>query len=264
MGLIYEELTHQLIGCFYEVHNSLGVGYDEKAYHKAWEKLFQIKGIPFRSKERKTLSHRDCKVKDFEVDFVAFDKIILELKSLQSNFLQSNYIQILSELKLWGLRLGLLVNFGLQKVEFERMPFGEKEKTINENYDFIKNIITEKERKVLAKLREAILYIFNTHGSGYSESVYNKMLAIELDYRKIRYQSRFPIAVRFEEDIISTFKMKPMLIENQIICDIKALKDNIDFYDIAKIQSYLRALKLNISIIVNFASDELQIKGIRA
>ncbi|MBN2088586.1 GxxExxY protein, partial [candidate division KSB1 bacterium] len=110
----------------------------------------------------------------------------------------------------------------------------------------------------------AILYIFNANGSGYGESVYNKMLAIELDYRKINYQTRFPIEVRFEEDIISTFKMKPMLIENQIICDIKALKDNIDFFDIAKIQSYLRALKLNIGIIANFGSDELQIKGIRA
>jgi GxxExxY protein len=264
MGLIYEELTHQLIGCFYDVHNSLGVGYDEKAYHKALEKLFQMREIPSRSKERRTISHRDCKVKDFEVDFVAFDKIILELKSLQSNFLQSNYVQILSELKLWDLRLGFLVNFGLQKVEFERMLFDEKPKTKNENYDFIKSLITEKERHVLAKLREAILYIFNANGSGYGESVYNKMLAIELDYRKISYQTKFPIEVRFEEDIISTFKMKPLLIENQIICDIKALKDNIDFYDIAKIQSYLRALKLNIGIIANFGSDELEIKGIRA
>jgi len=264
MGLIYEELTHQLIGCFYEVHNSLGVGYDEKAYHKALEKIFHIKGIPFRSKERKTISHRDCKVRDFEVDFVAFEKIILELKSLQSHFLQSNFVQILSELKLWDLRLGFLVNFGLQKVEFERMPFDRKEITINENYDFIKDTITEKERKTLAKLRESILYIFNTHGSGYGESVYQKMLNIELGYRKINYQTRFPIEVRFDEEIISTYKMKPMLIENQIICDIKALKDNIDFFDIAKIQSYLRALKLNIGIIANFASDKLQIKGIRA
>jgi len=264
MGLIYEELTHQLIGCFYDVHNSLGVGYDEKAYHKALEKLFQIRKIPFRSKERKTISHRDCKVKDFEVDFVTFDKIILELKSLQSHFLQSNYVQIFSELKLWDLRLGFLVNFGLQKVEFERMPFDRKEKTIDENYDFIKNTITENERKILAKLREAILCIFNTHGTGYGESVYHKMLNIELDYRKIKYQTRFPIGVRFDEEIISTYKMKPLLIENQIICDIKALKDNIDFYDIAKIQSYLRALKLNVGIIANFGSDELEIKGIRA
>ena len=242
----------------------MGVGYDEKAYHKALEKFFQIRGIPFRSKERKTISHRDCKVKDFEADFVTFDKVILELKTIQSNFLQSNYVQILSELKLWNLRLGFLVNFGLQKVEYERIPFHEKEKKINEEYDHIKDVITEKDRKVLAKIRDAILNIFQVHGLGYGESVYQKILYLELDHRKINYQIRFPISICFEDEIISTFKMKPILIESQIICDIKALTDKIDFYDIAKVQSYLKALKLKIGIIANFRKSKLQIKGIRA
>ncbi len=40
MELIYKDLTHELIGCFFDVHNSLGVGYDEKAYHKALERRF--------------------------------------------------------------------------------------------------------------------------------------------------------------------------------------------------------------------------------
>ena len=40
MELIYEDLTRELIGCFFDVHNSLGVGYDEKAYHKALERRF--------------------------------------------------------------------------------------------------------------------------------------------------------------------------------------------------------------------------------
>ena len=31
MELIYEELTHELIGCLFHVHNSLGVGYREPA-----------------------------------------------------------------------------------------------------------------------------------------------------------------------------------------------------------------------------------------
>lgn len=34
MELIYEDLTRELIGCFFDVHNTLGVGYDEKAYYK--------------------------------------------------------------------------------------------------------------------------------------------------------------------------------------------------------------------------------------
>ena len=125
---IYEDLTHKLIGCFFNTHNGLGVGYDEKAYHKALERHFQKMGVEYQSKERKAIIHRNCKVREYEADFVVFKKIILELKTLQSKFLQANYVQIISELKLWNLRLGLLVNFGLQKVEIERIPFTEKEK----------------------------------------------------------------------------------------------------------------------------------------
>ena len=261
---IYEDLTHTLIGYFFKIHNTLGVGYDEKAYHKALERCFQKMGIPYRSKERKIINHRDFKIREFEADFVVFDKIILELKALQSYFLQTHYVQIISELKLWQMRLGLLVNFGLQKVEIERMPFSEKAREIKENYDYIKNYLTDTDRILLAKLRDAILYVLDVHGLGYGQSIYQKIMGIELDYRQIKYQNRFPIKVKYDEEIISLFKMKPLLIENRLICDIKALVDEIDFCDIARMQSYLRSLGLKIGVIVNFGSDKLEIRGIRA
>ncbi len=200
MELIYEDLTRELIGCFFDVHNSLGVGYDEPAYHKALQRRFDKKGIEHRSEERKALLHRALKVREFKADLITFNKIILELKSLQSGFIKPNYVQIISELKLWQMQLGLLVNFGLQKVEIERIPFTEKEKVIHENYD---------------------------------------------------------------GEFISVFKMKPLLIENRMICDIKTLHEKIDFYDIAKIQSYLRALGLKIGIVANFGKNDLEIRGIR-
>ncbi len=261
---IYEDLTHVLIRCFFNVHNSLGVGYDEKAYHRALARHFQNNEIEHHSKERKALFHRNRKVKEYEADFVVFKKIILELKTLQSNFLQINYVQIISELKLWNLRLGLLVNFGLQKVEIKRIPLTEKRKVIIENYEYIKDAMTDSDRKLLAQLREAIFNIFEVHGLGYGESIYQKILGLELDFRRIKYKSRFPIRINFEDKIISVFKMKPLLLENRIICNIKALTKEIDFYDIAKIQSYLRSLGLRIGIIVNFGKNQLELRGIRA
>jgi GxxExxY protein len=261
---IYQDLTHILIGCFFHVHNSLGVGFDEKAYHYALERHFRKKGIEHQSKPRKLIVHRGHKVREFEADFIVFEKIILELKALQSNFLQPNYVQIFSELKLWKKKLGLLVNFGLQKVELERIIFTGKSKKVIENYDYIKDLINDSERKILGKLREAIFYIFEAHGLGYGESVYYRLLEMELDFRKINYKTRHPIHVNFECEDISIFKMKPLLVENQIICSISALTDTIDFYDIARVQSYLRALNLKIGIIISFGKNELEIRGVRS
>jgi len=264
MELIYEDLTHDLIGCCFDVHNSLGVGYDEPTYHKALARRFGKRGIAHCFKEHKVLLHRGRKAREFEADLIAFDKIILELKVLQSNFIRANYVQIISELKLWKMQLGLLVNFGLQKVEIERIPFTEKAKTVNENYDYIKNFLTEHDRKILVKLREAILYVFEAHGLGYGEVTCRKLFETELDFRQVKYQNRSPIEVNYEGEIISVFKMKPLLIENRVICDIRALDEKIDFYDIAKVQSYLRALGLKIGVIVNFGKNELEIRGVRA
>ena len=235
MGLIYEELTHELIGCFFHVHNSLGVGYDEPAYHKAIERRFLKKGIDHRSKEHKVLLHRDHKVREYEADLIAFDKIILELKSLQTGLIKPNYVQIISELKLWQMQLGLLVNFGLQKVEIERIPFTEKEKRIQENYDYIKEQATTQDREALARLRDAILYVFEVHGLGYNDVLYRKIVERELDFQGIKFETRVPIEVDYEGETLGVFKMKPFLIENILICEIKALHEKIDFYDIAKI-----------------------------
>jgi GxxExxY protein len=263
MELIYEGLTHELIGCFFQVHNTVGVGYDEFTYHKALERRFRKKGFDHRSEERKALMHRGRKVREFKADLITFDKIILELKTLQSNFVRANYIQIISELKLWEMRLGLLVNFGLQKVEIERIPFTEKARTINENYDYIRDCLAEPDRDMLARLRDAVFYVFEKHGLGYGEMTCRKLVEAELDFRQIKFQNRSPIEVSYEGEIISVFKMKPLLIEKRVICDIKALEEKIDFYDIAKIQSYLRALNLKIGLIVNFGKNDLEIRGIR-
>lgn len=166
MGLIYEDLTYELRRCIYDVHNALGTGYDEETYHQAMKRRLAKDGIPFRTKEKRFVELHDEGVHEFELDLIVYDKIILELKSLQSDFLQTNFVQIISYLKLWQKRLGLLVNFGLPKVKIKRIPFTKKEKKISEDYDYIKELITPENRKYLQSVREAILSVFEIHGLG--------------------------------------------------------------------------------------------------
>ena len=264
MALLFEEQTRALIGCFFEVHNAVGVGFDERTYHQALECRLRAAGIGYRSRERKALIHRGCKVREFEVNFIAGEDIVLELKALQSAFLQANYVQIISELKLWQKSLGLLVNFGLHKVYFQRIPYSEKPKQISENYEHLPAGLSREEEQLLVSVREAICSVMEIHGLGFGETVYRRLLAAELDFRGIHFRRRAPIQVEFEGKHINTFVMKPLLIENRVICDLKALRSEIDFYDIAKIQSYLRSLRLDIGLIANFGKHELEIRAIHA
>ena len=63
--------------------------------------------------------------KTFRVDFVCFNKIIVELKAV-SDFSNEHYSQVYNYLKASGLQLGILFNFGNSSLQYERIPCQHK------------------------------------------------------------------------------------------------------------------------------------------
>jgi len=262
MLLRHKELTEMILGCVFEVHNDIGVGLDEATYHQHLLDCFLRKGVPVISKERKHLVHRGVKVRKFELDLLVFEKIILALKSLQCGFLQNHYVQIISELKLWKKDLGLLVNFGQPKAQIERIPFDEKEKKIIEDYAEIKGKIDESTRQLLAKVREAILFVFETHGLGYGMTVCRELLQAELDYHKVIYQKHPSIEVKYQDKLVRNCTTKAISIADQMLCGVTAIQNQITLFDVARMRTYLRHSNRPIGLLINFGKSKLEIKAL--
>ncbi|MEK7728768.1 MAG: GxxExxY protein [candidate division KSB1 bacterium] len=262
MALRHENLTSKILGCIYEVHNEVGVGLDEETYHQALLKNFSRNGVPAVSKERKALLHRGVPLRSFELDVMAYDKIILALKSVQSNFLQNHYVQIISELKLWQKDLGMLVNFGKPKAEIERIPFDEKKKKFVEDYSEIKDKITSADRQLLAKVRSAILFVFETHGLGYGKIVYQNLLRAELDYRGLSHDRNYAIPVVYQGEAIRLCKVKALRIADRLLCGVTAIQNQITLFDAARLRTYLRYSNLPLGLLVNFAKSNLEIRAL--
>ena len=262
MSLIYEDLTKILRGCIFETHNILGVGYDEETYHQGLIFHLKKRQIPFSSKERRIIKLRDVKIYEYELDLIVWDKIILELKSIQSDFLQVNYVQIISYLKLWEKSLGLLINFGLPRAKIKRIPFTNKEKNISENYDHIKGLINQDNKDQLMNIREAILYIYERLGLGFGDAVYQRALEVELIYRQINYETGVQIPVKLEGNIMRNYEMPLLLITNRFVCDIVSLHDKITFYSVSRMKTYLKALGLEFGLVANFGKKQLEIRAV--
>jgi len=137
MSLIFEDQTRVLRRCFFDVHNEVGVGYPEEAYHRAFVACCQKRGIAISSKQSGRLNYHETLVHTFQYDVLAYDEILLELKALPGGFAQENYFQIISYLKFWKKSLGLLVNFGQERVKVERVPYAEKPLVISEDYEHL-------------------------------------------------------------------------------------------------------------------------------
>lgn len=261
--LLYDDLTFAIRQCIFDVHNDAGVGYDEEVYHQGLARKFKKDGIAFVSKEEFSLKHRGMEVRKFKLDYLVEDKVILALKCLPCDFLQANYVQLFTELKLWRKELGLLANFGLPKANIKRRIYHEKLLEVEENYDYVKGRMNEAERQTLKRLREAILFVAETHELGFGKSVVQKIIEIELVYQKIKFDKGAAVPVNYLGEIIRVFKMRHLLIENNVICGITALQDAVSNHDISKIKSYLKALKLKIGLAVNFGKSKLEIRGVR-
>jgi GxxExxY protein len=117
---LFKEEAHQIIGCAFEVLNTLGHGLLEKPYENALVVEFELKGIPYKQQSRFPVIYKSVQVGEYIPDLIVFDKIILDTKAIES-IGNNEKAQIINYLKITGLRVGLILNFKHAKLEWERI-----------------------------------------------------------------------------------------------------------------------------------------------
>ena len=121
MELIYKNEVYQIIGAAIEVHKELGRGFLEAVYQEALALEFQFREIPYSREAKLDIYYKERLLdKYYEADFICFDTVIVELKAL-SDLTSEHESQLLNYLKATRLKVGLLINFGKQSLEYKRM-----------------------------------------------------------------------------------------------------------------------------------------------
>jgi GxxExxY protein len=112
--------THAIIGAAMEVHRQLGRGFLEAVYHEALVVEFAVRTIPFSRELELPIYYKGDRLACFyRADFVCFENIVVELKAL-SDLTGVERAQIINYLKATNYQRGLLFNFGVKRLQFER------------------------------------------------------------------------------------------------------------------------------------------------
>ena len=106
-----KELTEKVIGCAYQVHNTLGAGFLEKVYENALCIELAGQGLRVRQQEPVKVLYGGRIVGDHVVDLLVEDRLIVEIKAV-SQLVQQHEVQLVNYLAATGLDVGLLINFG--------------------------------------------------------------------------------------------------------------------------------------------------------
>lgn len=122
MNLIYPEESRQLLGLAMQLHRELGCGFKEKVYQDAFEVLLTENNIPYVREAHIQLSYHGVMLEHgFYYDFLCYDKIGVEMKALGTLDGECES-QIINYLHVSNHKLGLLLNFGTESLEYKFFP----------------------------------------------------------------------------------------------------------------------------------------------
>ena len=107
------QLTGQIIGAAIEVHKTLGPGLLESAYEECLCRELSLRGFSYERQKEVPVKYKgvrlDC---GYRLDIVVSESVVLELKACD-RLERIHQAQLLTYLKLTGIKYGLLINFNV-------------------------------------------------------------------------------------------------------------------------------------------------------
>jgi len=113
----FSALSHKIIGCAIEVHKVLGPGLLESTYEQCLAHEFKLNNIDFKLQHPLPVKYKGIQLEcGYRLDFLIEDRIILELKSVESIH-GIHTAQILTYMKLLKVKHGFLINFNVKRLK---------------------------------------------------------------------------------------------------------------------------------------------------
>jgi len=118
--VLHEDITKDIIGAAFDVHNALGCGLLEKVYENALAHELALRRHVVTPQREFKVFYKDKEVGVYYADLVVDDKVVVEVKSA-GDLADVHRAQVLNYLRISGIRIGLLLNFAKPKLKFERL-----------------------------------------------------------------------------------------------------------------------------------------------
>jgi GxxExxY protein len=101
--------------------------------------------------------------------------------------------------------------------------------------------------------------IHKTLGPGFNEKVYHNALKLLFDKEGLPYESEKEFEIFFLNKKVGSFRAD-LVVQNEVIIEIKSLSGNIPILFQHQLISYLKASDIHIGLLINFGNKSCQVK----
>ena len=119
MNMTENQISYQIRGAIFDVYNELGPGLLESVYEEAMVFELKKRGLSIQRQLEVPILYKGERLStDLRLDLLVEDSVIVELKSV-SELQDVHYKQLLTYLKLTKKKLGILVNFNTDDIQYD-------------------------------------------------------------------------------------------------------------------------------------------------
>ena len=104
----------------FEVHNTLGPGFPKSIYDEAMARELTAQSIKIERQKKIIVNYKDNPIVEVLLDNIVDQRVILEYKAV-TEIARIHEQQALSYLKATGLKLAIVIKFGVERVQSSRV-----------------------------------------------------------------------------------------------------------------------------------------------
>ena len=106
----------------------------------------------------------------------------------------------------------------------------------------------------------AAMQVHRTLGPGFQELIYQRALAIEMQYAGLSFEREKEMEIWYRDQLIGT-RRADFFVESCVMVELKALSQLEDIH-LTQAMNYLEAYKIKIGLLINFGSKNLEFKRV--
>jgi len=252
-GLLYKELTGDILGAYYTAYNGLSRTYPEFICENAMVRLLGKMRVRYRRQPEHQIMYKERLVGVQRLDILLVDeKVVIECKVVP-RLEGIHKAQAFSYMKTVGAQVGLLLNFGGPEPEFERLYFdperqAEYEPGFRPSDELPDGLLYP---EVTGWVLGTAVEVHCTLGPGFIHRIYANACYHEYQQRGVGVEPRKEYQVIFQGESIGSLKFNHFVLEGVVMHFPVTIRDVTDV-SIQNLKDWMRYQDIRLGVLTNF------------
>ncbi len=260
--IIHKDLSYAVRGVLLDVYNKLGPRLPERFYQDAIALGLAVRRIPCDPEKEFEVYYRGQQVGLYYVDvWIDGGKIILELK-VAPQILPLHRAQAISYLKVTNADLAVVVNYGAESLQDERLPNFLRDKVVSFEWNPRPPAQDWLYPELSNQLLEVLHRVHFELGPGFLHQVYRRATLVELRHQGLAYDYIKRVPIYYDSHFLGYHEARLIRVEDRVLLATVAV-NQVDRNFQEQLKARLRHLGLKLGLLANFNSTTLQVVVVR-